>query len=150
MSRLIVLVEDDHLELADVAGALQAAVAGVEVFEIWTESDFLAELDHLRSRGPDLFVLDVMLRWALPSLRVDRPSDMSSTGYWRAGVRCAKRLAQDEVLRNVPVILRSALTKADVAQELRQMPTGQNLRYLSKADGVEALVLAVQELLGES
>ncbi len=114
----ITLVDDDHLELARIADALRKRF-GAEVQTLATESEFVASLDSIASANPDVIILDIMLRWANPSAKLELseiPPEVVSEGFYTAGIRCLQRLRQRDDTKQIPVILYTTLDQNDFTE----------------------------------
>lgn len=136
----LVVVEDDHLQAGPLSEHLAAAFDPVTVETVATEEDFRTAM-RLRFRGsvPDLIVMDVMLRWAFPRPDMTAPPpDVVAGGYHRAGLRCARLLHADEVLRSVPVVLYTILEESDLLRGGRDLPP--NATYVGKTSEFDVLV----------
>jgi CheY-like chemotaxis protein len=146
MPPYIVVVEDDHLEEGPLGEYLAGAFEGADVLTMATECEFRESLPRLRTRVPDLVVMDVMLRWSSPSPHpVDPPADVVRSGYYRAGLRCARLLADDEQLRAVPVILYTILERSDLERDGETLPA--NSVYVSKSADLESLRRRIRAVL---
>src|SRR5690348_2830914 len=105
MKRFVV-VEDDHLQKGPLEDRLRMTFPGADVSVLSSEHQFRDFLPALRSSPPDLVLMDVMLRWSLPAPNApEPPPDVAEGGYYRAGLRCAHLLLDDEQLHHVPVVL---------------------------------------------
>src|ERR671921_412520 len=118
MATYIVIVEDDHLQEGPLSDSLSRAIPGAELVTLTTEQEFRNFVPRLRERPPDLIVMDVMLRWAYPEPDAPPPpEDVIKEGFYRAGLRCARLLADDETLNDVPVILHTILERSDLERD---------------------------------
>src|SRR5258705_12117565 len=118
----LVLVEDDSLQaewmMKGLANALQP-----ELELIPHEEESGRRLGAIASSPPDIFVIDVILRWTDPHPRTPPPPpDVVDEGRERAGFRCWKRLADLPSTRAVPVILYSFLDGAHFPTEIASLP----------------------------
>jgi CheY-like chemotaxis protein len=131
MGPYILVVEDDHLQEGPLAESLTSVVAGADVETMSTEQAFRQSIPRLRQQPPDLVVMDVMLRWSFPSPdAAPPPDDVVADGYYRAGLRCASLLLDDERLRDVPVLLYTILERSDLERDGQSLP--KNTEYLGK------------------
>jgi CheY-like chemotaxis protein len=134
-----VVVEDDHLQEGPLQGVLLAAFGNADVRTICSEEEFRAALPALRTDVPDLVVMDVMLRWANPRPNMPQPpEDVATCGYYRAGLRCTRLLADDSQLRGVPVILYTTLELSDLQRDGQQLPL--NATYVGKNADLDVLL----------
>jgi hypothetical protein len=141
-----VVVEDDHLQEGPLQDTLLAAFRDASVVAFSTEEEFRSALPGLRRERPDLVVMDVMLRWADP--RPDPPvppPEVVSGGYYRAGLRCARLLAADDVLHEVPVILYTILELSDLERDDQQLPP--NTTYVGKTADLDVLIRHIRARL---
>lgn len=140
----IVLVEDDHLQAEWVESCLDEAFEDLRVERISTESGFYSWLQRDLDERPVVFIIDVMLRWADPSpVMAEMPPAVKENGFYRAGVRCQKEIANDERLRDVPVILYTVLEDLDLEEVLRQKDP--NVAYLRKDSLAEPLIRTIRQ-----
>jgi CheY-like chemotaxis protein len=146
MAPYIVIVEDDHLQEAPLQDYLTSTIADAQIAAISTELEFRTRLPKLREHVPDLVVMDVMLRWTFPTPdAVAPPEDVASGGYYRAGLRCARLLADDPQLCGVPVILYTILERSDLERDGEALP--KNSTYLGKNTELDGLSRKVRDLL---
>jgi CheY-like chemotaxis protein len=145
MAPYLVVVEDDHLQEGPLQDKLEEAFPDARVEAIPTERAFRDRLDDLRSRRPDLVVMDVMLRWDLPSRDApDPPPEVVAGGYQRAGLRCAELMAADPALAAVPVVFWTILEHSDIERDGRTLPARS--RYLRKSPDLDLLIRTAREL----
>jgi CheY-like chemotaxis protein len=149
MTNYIVVVEDDHLQEAPILEDFEEAFPGAKIETICTESEFRDRLPHFRSDRPDILVIDVMLRWSDPQPNSPRPpQDVAEEGYYRAGLRCAQLVSQDQELRSIPVVLYTILERDEIRREGH--PLGDNVFYVRKGVDVDSLIRLVQRLVSRS
>jgi hypothetical protein len=89
----------------------------IEIIE--TEAEFrltwLPEFENGRKTRPDVFLIDVMLRWTDPSPdQPPRPPEVIEGGFMRAGLRCLDLIQRRKSLSESRVIILTALTKKDL------------------------------------
>jgi CheY-like chemotaxis protein len=146
MAPYIVIVEDDHLQEAPLQDYLSGTITDAQIETISTELEFRTRLHVLRKHIPDLVVMDVMLRWTFPAPdAVAPPEDVASSGYYRAGLRCARLLADDPQLCGVPVILYTILERSDLERDGEALP--KNSTYLGKNTELDVLSRKARDLL---
>ena len=120
------VVEDDHLQKGPLEDRLRMTFPGADVTVLSSEHQFRDYLPALRSSPPDLVLMDVMLRWSLPSPNAPAPPpDVAEGGYYRAGLRCAHLLLAEEQLHHVPVVLYTILERSDLERDNKALPTTQ-------------------------
>lgn len=140
----IVLVEDDYLQAEDIELSLSRAYGEVSVERIPTESAFRMRLPSLAANPPDIFIIDIMLRWTDPSpLMSPSPEDARGKNY-RAGLRCRSLVESDHTLCKIPVVLYTVLEYSDLARELSNI--SGIVRHLRKEGDHEPLIERIQEL----
>ncbi len=144
----IVLVEDDHLQAEWVESCLEAAFRGVKVKKISTESEFYLQLDEISDARPDVFIIDVMLRWADPSPTMQEPpKEVKENGFYRAGLRCKEKILENEKARNIPIILYTVLEELDLEKALQDK--SPNVAYLRKDSDSEPLIKMIRQVTGQ-
>lgn len=141
----VILVEDDHLQAEWVESCLVAAFHGVTVNRISTESEFYSRLNDIVDSCPDVFIIDAMLRWADPSPAMQEPPrEVKDEGFYRAGLRCQRKICEHEKAQYVPIILYTVLEELDLESALRDKPP--NVAYLRKDSESEPLVEKIREV----
>ncbi|MGH3937495.1 MAG: hypothetical protein ACRDTG_02500 [Pseudonocardiaceae bacterium] len=146
MAPYIVIVEDDHLQEGPLEEYLAKAITGADIETICTELAFRQRLSALRERVPDVVVMDVMLRWAFPTPHaLPPPEDVATGGYYRAGLRCARLLADDPRLSGVPIVLYTILERSDLERDGEVLPP--NSTYVGKNTEAEVLSRRIRNLL---
>lgn len=146
MPPAFVIVEDDHLQRGPLEDHLRAAFPGAQVTTLGSEHQFRECLPQLVASPPDLVLMDVMLRWALPSPNAPTPpADVTEGGYYRAGLRCANLLLADERSRSVPVVLYTILERSDLERDSPGLP--ENSSYVGKSSDIDVLLRKVSALL---
>jgi hypothetical protein len=144
----IVLVEDDYLQAEWVESWLGEAIQDLRIERISTESKFYSWLDEVadvQGSYPDVFIIDVMLRWATPSPTMKEPPDeVLANGFYRAGLRCKEKIIEHEKISNTPIILYTVLEELDLEIALRDKTS--NVVYLRKDSDSEPLIKMVREV----
>jgi CheY-like chemotaxis protein len=134
----ILVVEDDHLQANWIRSSLEEGFPGATIQQISTEHEFHSRFNEIVVDPPDVVVMDVMLRWADPIPHLEPPpKEVQDEGFYRAGLRCKKMLAQDDRTANVPVILYTVLEYVDLEIDLRDSPS--NVTHLRKEANSEEL-----------
>jgi CheY-like chemotaxis protein len=143
------IVEDDKSQYSDIEGAItqiesvRNSQKRIERFA--TESEFIDNFESIARDKPDVIILDIMLRWTDPAPDMKLPPpDIAEQGFFRAGVRCERRLAADPRTRDIPIIVYSMLEKEDLKGEIPHRP---EVSYLEKDFGVEELKNKLEKLL---
>jgi len=148
MSPRFVIVEDDHLQKGPLEANLQAAFAGAQITTFISEHQFSENIHTLQNSPPDLILMDVMLRWTIPSPNSPAPpAEVAEGGYYRAGLRCANLLLANERLREVPVVLYTILEQADLERDGNRLPA--NCSYVGKSGDIEVLLRKARALIGK-
>src|SRR5438445_204173 len=112
----IVTLEDDESFWELMEEAVKAEY-GRETKTEWlrSESEFVVKLDEYITNPPDVFLLDVMVKWADAAEPMPEPPDDVRMGmYHRAGVRCRNRLLQHPTTAKIPVIFYTVLDRSDI------------------------------------
>lgn len=147
MSLYIVILEDDHLQEGPLEEQIRQAFPAARIDTIDTEQEFRGRLDGYRRDRPDVFVMDVMLRWAYPSPDAEQPPpEVVRGGYQRAGIRCAQLVTGDTALRRVPIIYYTILERSDLDRDAEQY-LDRTTTYVRKSTDPEVLVRKIRELL---
>lgn len=146
MAPYLIIVEDDHLQEGPLQEHLSSTIGNADIDTICTELDFRTRLPALRRRRPDVVIMDVMLRWTFPAPNaLPPPADVAADGYYRAGLRCARLLADDPVLSVVPVVLYTILERSDLERDGDALPP--NCTYVGKHTVRDVLSRKVRDLL---
>jgi CheY-like chemotaxis protein len=135
----ILIVEDDIVQYGFIQSSLERVIRKweLEITRIKTESDFYNELTVIADAKPDIIIMDVMLRWADPSLNIPKPpQEVIDNGFYRAGIRCIKKLFENEKTNDIPVIVYTALDHAALEYELPEIP---HVKYVDKDFNPETL-----------
>src|SRR5215210_5563790 len=102
----ILIVEDDYFQVALMIGELEEAFPGVKTEWIKTELDFNNQIDAIAADPPAAVIVDIMLRWTDPVPNISLPpATEAAEGFYKAGFRCEKKLAERETTKDIPVIL---------------------------------------------
>jgi CheY-like chemotaxis protein len=147
VNRFIVIVEDDHLQEGPLAEQIRDAFPQAKIDTVGTEQEFRTRLATYRRNRPDVFIMDVMLRWAYPSPTATAPPpEVAGGGYQRAGIRCAHLISQDAALRRVPIIYYTILERSDLERDSDQ-PPDDNTTYVRKSTDPEVLLRRIRDLI---
>ncbi len=115
MKLKVLLLEDDHIQRANVRQAIEDAIEA-EVFTKNTEWEFKRDFELIATNPPQVAVLDIMLRWANPAPEIPKAPDEVTSHPELAGLRCASLLLGDRRTQDVKVILYSVLAKDDLSE----------------------------------
>jgi predicted nucleotide-binding protein len=139
----IILVEDEAEQSQTSKTEIEQRFPGSNVQVIETESEFLRSLPEFQRCPPALFIFDMMLPWS----SIDSYEKAGSPlGYPKtAGLRCAKAVLANKATAQVPMIVHSVLSVAEIRPELGTVPP--NLAILEKRATSENLLLMVNSLL---
>lgn len=151
MQRNILIVEDDNMQLDMIQEVLFRTFRDVQFSDIQTEHEFYQEIPTILASPPDLILMDLMLRWthpAPPSEMPPMPEDVESQGYYRAGIRCIRKImaASSEP---PPILLFTVLADEDVARDLDTLRKEGSIHvaYLQKTAPVSDLIKGIRELV---
>jgi CheY-like chemotaxis protein len=128
----LLIVEDDKLQFDFIRNALQSSqtFSNAKITRIVTESEFQARFEEIANEKPDVIVMDIMLRWSDPEKdMMFPPENIGDEGFFRAGVRCERLLAEDVRTGDIPVVLYSVLENEDFKDQILPRP---QLSYLEK------------------
>jgi CheY-like chemotaxis protein len=143
----ILIVEDDHLQADWIHQSLANKFPRAEIERISTELEFRSRVDNgnLAENPPDVIIMDVMLRWTDPGPDLKPPpSDVREEGFFNAGLRCERLLAQEERTSHIPVILYTVLERTDLKQDPEKLR--RNVHYLPKESNPEPLIQLIRDL----
>lgn len=145
----IVVLEDDADQSEWLLEQLKLEFPKVEIELKKSELAFSEAIENFKQSPPDLFILDVMVRWTTPSKdQVPPPADVERDHYYRAGIRCLKRLYDAGI--NTPTILYTILEKDDFSQEwstVQETEEYKEIVYIRKDTDLGSLVAHVRRLL---
>ena len=142
----ILIVEDDYrqAELIEESFRKDPYFASAKFDHIRTESDFRSRFEEIARNPPDAVILDVMLRWMDPVPDMGPPPpEVEREGFWRAGLRNAKMLAQDPRTKGVHRILYTISEDVD----FEEMDEQSKPHYLPKDAALDPLVDLVRSLV---
>jgi CheY-like chemotaxis protein len=119
----IILVEDDYTQAQFLTRELKAEFPESAVTLIGTEKAFRASLEEIANSPPDVFVIDIMLKWTdVGRDREASPPDVRAGKFHRAGFRCVKLLERGERTKKIPVVLYSMVELTEFTTEARELP----------------------------
>lgn len=142
----IVMVEDDHMQEGPLAEALEELAPDLSVTVIANEEEFYSYL--LKDPGivPEVFVIDLMLRWAYPRPNAaPPPPEVLEGGFQRAGMRCVRKLRADPRYRHVPRILYTIVERSDLESSGQSLDSGT--QFVRKSPDGDTLLRAVRVAL---
>jgi CheY-like chemotaxis protein len=141
----ILVVEDDYLQSNLICEKLRNTFHA-NVKRLSTEMEFRQNLDELARNRPDVIIMDVMLRWTDPSPEVKiPPREVRKEGFYRAGIRCTKLLAEREETKGIPVILYTILERTDLENQLLELSPKMHVIHLRKESEVDRLIESIRE-----
>lgn len=142
----VLIVEDDRPQAEAIHEMLARSFMDVEVSKIITESEFRDKFGSLKLDSFDLILLDVMLKWAEPSLNMRKPPpEIEREGFYRGGVRCLKMLLASPEMQSIPIIIYSVLGRDDLRVELQKVPA--HVLFLQKDFDESRLLRHIRSLL---
>jgi len=146
----ITLVEDDHLQVELMVRSLRQALGSeVEIEVVRTEEAFRDGFITMQSNPPELFIIDIMLRWTDPQVNMTiLPAEFSWKDAEPPGFRCQELLASNSTTRDIPVVLYSAFHDSNWKLKVRRSlpPT---VVYVPK-DDLKLVLDAIRKLTGWS
>jgi CheY-like chemotaxis protein len=149
-SMRIVLVEDSYLQVNLMIESLQQAFvhAQVEVEVVKTELGFHERFEEFQRHPPDVFIIDVMLRWTTPSPGLTMPpADVTGGSTTPPGFRCQELLVTSDATRDVPILLYSAFHSSNWESKVRALPP--HVVYLPK-DDLDSILDTIRKFTGRS
>jgi CheY-like chemotaxis protein len=108
----ILLIEDDPLHAKGVKAEIEEGFPDLAftIHAVTTESEFFNAFEAIAAEHWDLAIIDLMLPWAHPAPDLRPPPEhVRREGYFRAGARCAAKLAQDARTSKIPRIVFTVL-----------------------------------------
>jgi CheY-like chemotaxis protein len=127
----ILIVEDDKLQFETICKSLaeSRAYGKRAVKRIVTELEFRDTFEKIANDNPLFIVMDVMLKWTTKERLVLPPKEIEEKGFYRAGLRCEKMLAEDSRTKHIPIIIYSVLGQDDLKGDYEPRP---QVRYVDK------------------
>ena len=145
----IVSLEDDEPFWDILKEALKEEFQDTEPEWIRTEFEFCGKLSDFALAPPDIFLLDVMVKWSDPAeVMPPVPQDVEREGYYRAGLRCRERLRRHLATSSVPVILFTVLEEQDIDQVTNGLP--EDTYFVGKSGDFEELIKAIKRVTSRS
>lgn len=143
----IVSLEDDEPFWDLLREALEEGLPGAELTWVRTESEFYSWMPKFAEAPPDIFVLDVMVKWAdAAEIMPPAPRRVIKEGYYRAGLRCRARLRRTAATRGIPVILYTVLERGDIEKVIQKLPA--DTAFVGKSGDFGELRTAIKRLVG--
>jgi CheY-like chemotaxis protein len=143
----ILLVENDSNQVEMLEASLNKAFPEIKVERIRTEFEFTESFNKVKKTPPVVIILDVMMQWAKVSENIPPPPpEVQEQGTRRAGIRCAKRLANDPETKMIPVILYTVLENADLEEELKELPS--RVYFIQKQERDDLLLNQIRKIIG--
>ena len=140
----ILVLEDDPLYEKSLRQQLEEGIPNVEIRVLHTESEFYNWTDDPASRPPDVFVLDVMVRWTDSAEEMPAPPlVVRQARFFEAGLRCEERLRNRPRMAAIPVVLFTVLDRSDLENRMRAIQSARKLRYVRKDEDIAAAVASV-------
>jgi DNA-binding response OmpR family regulator len=141
----IISLEDDEPFWDLLKDELETKFPNVSLQWIRTEADFYDRIGDFVANPPDLFILDVMVKWADPVPEMpEPPENVEREKYYRAGLRCRKRLLERPATASVPVILLTVLEQVDMDKVAEDIPAGTV--FVAKSSDFRELIDAIKKL----
>jgi hypothetical protein len=139
----IVSLEDDEPFWELLRKALIEEFPDAEVLWLHTESEFCDTMQEFGAKQPNIFLLDVMVKWADPAENMPQPPyDVREDGYYRAGLRCRKRLQDNPATSRIPAVLFTVLEQSDIESLIGELPA--NTAFISKSDNFRELIETIK------
>lgn len=140
----IILIEDDYLQANWLSEQLSEAFQEATVEIIKTEHHFLRRVESIVANPPDIFIIDVMLKWTNPAPEMPpQPPKVEEEGFYRAGFRCQEKLQKYAKTRDVPVIFYTILGEKDLEEELEKV--SENVLHLQKQGNTDSLIRQIRD-----
>src|SRR5215213_772368 len=118
----VVIVEDDYQQAELITSWLLERWPQLDIQRIGTEAAFRSLLSDPSFQPPNIFIIDIMLRWADPSPDIEVPPDeVIVEGPYRAGLRCVDLIRKTVATSHIPSVLYSVLDQRDVDDNLTRL-----------------------------
>ena len=141
----ILYAEDDKLQSDSLEANLRSEFPDAELCRIINAKAFKARTAEFRAASPAIIIIDIMLPWqGTDEVDEPPPSELATSGYRHIGLHCQRWLAEDPVLRDIPVILYTELARSSLQLDLKELP--MNVRYVRKDAGYATLNRAIRQL----
>jgi CheY-like chemotaxis protein len=143
----ILILEDDPAQAKWLREEIQAVIADAEIELVTSEHEFRERIPGFAQSPPDVFLLDVMVRWTKPSPKMpEQPQDVKDNGYYRAGNRCVIKLRENNV--TVPAILYTILENGDIGDDLKKLEEAgiTDVTYVKKESNPDTLIRRIKSL----
>ncbi|GEM_PF-2256619 len=141
----ILLFEDDYMQARGISVGLEREFPAADIIVVASEYDFYEGItnDTFGALRPNLAILDVLGRWANPSpVMPEPPREVSDGGFFGAGIRCARKLRDNNSTKSVPIIFYTVLGPEKLPQDVESLG-----RVIKKSGDLEPLFMAVRETL---
>jgi len=127
----IIIIEDDDNQSDKLIRDIPKEIPNAQIYLYKTEHSFRSQIERVKEWKPDLFLIDIMLRWTNPSPDMpEAPDEVIEEGFYVAGFRCKRDILENSYLKNLPIILFTVLDKEDLKDKLSNLP--RNISYISK------------------
>jgi hypothetical protein len=154
VSGIIVIVEDSERYMQELEQLISnvTTLAACKRDMVRTESEFYRRLPSWCSSRPNVFVIDVMIRYlnmgeddfAVPNeIRQQAKEDK----FYRAGIRCAKTLLASAKLCDIPIIIHSILDTPELNSDPKY-PIPPGVHVCKKEANGHGVVRMIENLLG--
>ena len=146
----ILIVEDDYLFAEDMRQDILSnpKFADAEIDMVCTEQEFRENFLKITLAQYDLIILDVMIRWVEPSPE-PKPidDDVLADGYFRAGIRCLKKLRTVDATKEIPVVIHSNLDDKEIRDEMNRQHLNGVSQIVPKSGNARKLMDAVENAI---
>ena len=132
----VLILEDDASMHPLLEQIIKKSDLKLKIEPIETEAEFRKWLaSYNKNKRPDIFVIDVMLRWTDPDPgQPPRPPDVIEGGFMRAGLRCLKLIRMHPSLYNTPIIFLTTLTKKNLDDLGAKLESDSRVEVLHKGN----------------
>ena len=141
----ILVVEDDILQFETIERSIMESnkLSKARLERVKTELEFHEKFEDIANDNPTVILMDIMLKWTSKDRLVEPPKEVEEKGFYRAGLRCERMLANDKRTQNIPVFIYSVLGREDLEGEFRPRP---QVRILDKDFSAWGIEKAIREL----
>lgn len=141
----ILIVEDDKLQYETIERSILESnrLSKARLERVRTELEFHEKFEEIANDNPTVILMDIMLKWTSKDRLVEPPPEVEEKGFYRAGLRCERMLANDKRTENIPVLIYSVLGIEDLEGDFEPRP---QVKVLDKDFDSRGIDRAIREI----